>query len=305
MAPVLACRAMSDKLLLVDAFSLIYRAFYAIRSLNGPSGEPVNAIYGFTKMLRKLLATHSPSHCVVAFDCGAPHRRLALLPAYKEQRPPTPPDLETQLPGIREMLNALRLPIAEINGEEADDIIATLALRAAQKDFDVLIASQDKDFFQIVGPRIRILRPEGADAAMVDAAGVVARFGVKPEQIVDYLSLVGDSVDNIRGVTGVGPKTATELLRQYGDLDELLARAGSLEKPKLRATLLAAGDLLRANRTLIRLETDLPLSCTLDSLKTQTPDVGLLRELLARWGFRSLLAELDDKPASDELLLNL
>jgi len=296
---------MTDKLLLVDAFSLIYRAFYAIRVLNAPDGSPVNAIFGFTKMLRKLLATRAPTHCAVVFDCGAPRRRLALLPAYKEQRPPTPPALEAQLPGIHEMIEALRLPIAGIEGEEADDIVATLAVQAAEKQFDVLIASQDKDFFQIVGPRIRLLRPDTADAEPLDAAGVVARFGVKPEQFVDYLSLVGDSVDNIPGVPGVGPKTAAELLRRHGSVDELLACAGTVDKPKLRASLLGAAERLRLNRNLIRLETDMALPWTLEALKVRPPEQDRLRELFARYGFRSLLAELEKQSGGSELLLNL
>jgi len=296
---------MTDKLLLVDAFSLIYRAFYAIRVLNAPDGAPVNAIFGFTKMLRKLLATHTPTHCAVVFDCGAPRRRLALLPAYKEQRPPTPPSLEAQLSGIRDTLNALRMFVAEIEGEEADDIVATLAVRAAGKNFDVLIASQDKDFFQIVGPHIRLLRPDSDDAKPLDADGVVARFGVKPEQIVDYLSLVGDSVDNIPGVSGIGPKTAVELLRRHGSVDELLARADALDKPKLRASLVSAADRLRLNRGLIRLETDMTLPWPLEAMQVQPPEQNRLKELFARYGFRTLLAELEKRPGQGELLLNL
>jgi DNA polymerase-1 len=296
---------MTDKLLLLDAFSLIYRAFYAIRSLNAPDGSPVNAIFGFTKMLRKLLATHKPTHCAVVFDCGAPQRRLALLPAYKEQRPPTPPLLEAQLGGIRETLDALRLFMAECEGEEADDIIATLASRAAEDNFDVLIASQDKDFFQIVGPRIRLLRPDNVDAMPMDAAGVVARFGVRPEQIVDYLSLVGDSVDNIPGVPGIGAKTAAELLRRHGTVDELLARAGELDKPKLCASLAGAADRLRLNRDLIRLKTDLALPWPLESLKVVASQQDRLKVLFTRYGFRSLLAELEKQSGEGELLLDL
>jgi len=304
---------MSEKLLLVDAFSLIYRAFYAIRSLTGPRGEPVNAIYGFTKMLRKLLATHTPSHCAIAFDLGAPHHRLELLPSYKEQRPPTPPDLEAQLSGIRDVIRAMRLGVAEIEGEEADDVIATLALRAARQNYDVLIASQDKDFFQIVGPHIRVLRPDPAEGAPVDVKGVEARYGVRPEQMVDFLSLVGDSVDNIPGVPGIGPKTAAALLRRHGSLDELLAHASALEKPGLGKSLLEAAPRLQINRQLIRLHGDLALPWSIEEFKVQPPDQARLRELLTQWGFRSLLAELDqsqpdhskDNPGQGELRLEL
>jgi len=296
---------MTNKLLLVDAFSLIYRAYYAIRELNAPDGAPVNAIFGFTKMLRKLLAERAPTHCAVVFDLGAPRRRLALLTAYKEQRPPTPPALEAQLSGIREMVAALRLFLAEIEGEEADDIIATLAVRAAENQFDVLIASQDKDFCQIVGPRIRLLRPDNSEGEPLDAAGVVARFGVKPDQMVDYLSLVGDSVDNIPGVPGIGPKTAAELLRQFGSVEELLARADSLDKPRLRAALLDAAERIRLNRSLIRLHTDLALTWPWEVMVTRPPDEQRLRTLCARYGFRTLLADLEKRAADNELRLNL
>ncbi len=188
---------MADTFLLYDAYSLIYRAFYAIRSLTGPDGEPVNAIYGLTKMIKKLVADHGPSHHAAAFDLGAPHKRLALLPGYKAQRPPTPPDLDKQLAGIRAVLQAMRVPVVELDGEEADDIIATLAMQAARAGHNVLIASNDKDFMQLIGARIRLLRPDTKETTTVGPPAVRERFGVAPEQIVDFLSLLGDSVDNI------------------------------------------------------------------------------------------------------------
>ncbi len=293
---------MADKLLLVDAYSLIYRAFFAIRSLTGPEGQPVNAIYGFTKMLRKLLAEHRPTHCAVVFDLGPPQARLAALPSYKEQRPPTPPDLDAQLPAIRAVLAAMRLPVVESHGEEADDIIATLATRAAREGVEVLIASNDKDFAQLVGPGIRLLRPGTTEEAVLDAGGVQARYGVRPDQIVDFLSLVGDSVDNIPGVPGVGEKTAADLLRRYGSIDQLLARASELPRPKLRDALAASADRLRANRALIALRTDLPLSVNLADLKVQPPDYAALTAELKRLGFKSLVAELEAEAGrSDDL----
>lgn len=287
---------MADTVLLYDAYALIYRAFYAIRSLTGPQGEPVNAIYGLTKMLNKLVADHDPSHHAAAFDLGVPHKRLALLPAYKAQRPPTPPDLDKQLPAIRAMLQAMRVPTVEMQGEEADDIIATLAVQAARAGHDVLIASNDKDFMQIVGERIRLLRPDAKETATVDPPAVRARFGVAPEQIVDFLSLLGDSVDNIPGAPGVGEKTAAQLLRTYGTLDNLLAHVSEVAKPKLRDTLAASAARLRANRQLITLQTDVPLSVSLEALKVQPPDTMALAALYRRYGFKSLLADLESLP---------
>ena len=287
---------MADTFLLYDAYSLIYRAFYAIRSLTGPDGEPVNAIYGLTKMLKKLVADHGPSYHAAAFDLGAPHKRLALLPGYKAQRPPTPPDLDKQLAGIRAILQAMRVPLVELDGEEADDIIATLAVQAARAGHDVLIASNDKDFMQIIGARIRLLRPDTKETTTVGPAAVRERFGVAPEQIVDFLSLLGDSVDNIPGAPGVGEKTAAQLLHTYGTLDNLLAHVSEVAKPKLRFSLAAAADRLRVNRQLITLQTDVPLSVSLDALKMQPPDTTALAALYRRFGFKSLLANLERLP---------
>jgi DNA polymerase-1 len=287
-----------SKLLLVDAYSLIYRAFYAIRSLTGPAGQPVNAIYGFLRMTRKTIAQLRPTHCAVVFDLGAPQYRLGLLPSYKEQRPPTPPDLDAQVPVLREILQALRLPIVEVAGEEADDIIATLAVRAAAAGATALIASSDKDFAQIVNSQILMVR---ADGTICDAGQVEARFGVRPDQIVDYLSLLGDSVDNIRGVPGVGEKTAVALLREYGTIENLLAAAPTLTKQKLRDALLAAPAQLRTNRALIALRCDLPLPASWESLQVQPPNVVRLTTLLKQCGFKSLLAEIEQEslPADD------
>jgi DNA polymerase I len=284
---------MANVLLLVDAYSLIYRAFFAIKFLTGPNGEPVNAIYGLTKMLRKLLAEYQPTHCGVVFDLGAPAARLAILPSYKEHRPPTPPDLDAQLPAIREVLEALRFVIVEVEGQEADDLIATLAVQSVRAKYRVLIASNDKDFAQLVDTNIRLIRPNGKEDALFDAAAVKDRYGVRPDQMVDLLSLVGDSVDNIRGVAGVGEKTAVQLLHQYDSIDNLLKHAGKISKPRLREALLAArGDLLR-NRQLIALHTDVALPVALADLKLQPLDYTRLIACLKRFGFKSFVAELE------------
>ena len=293
---------MGETLLLVDAYSLIYRAFYAIRVLTGPGGEPVNAIFGFTKMLRKLLAEHRPSHAAVVFDLGPPTVRLALLPSYKAQRPPTPPDLERQVPAIRDMIPALGLALIEAEGQEADDLIATLAVRFADAGGDVLIASTDKDFMQLVGPRLRLVRSDGKETKLVDAAAVQARYGVPPEQIVDLLSLTGDAVDNIRGVPGVGEKTAADLLGKYQTLDNLLAHASDIPKPKLRDALLAHTAQLHVNRVLIALRCDLELPLDRESLRVQSPDYPALLALTERFGFKSFRAELEkERTASADL----
>ena len=286
--------------LLYDAYSLIYRAFYAIRSLTGPDGHPVNAVYGLANMLQKMMADHSPSHHAAAFDLGAPQKRLTLLPSYKAQRPPTPPDLELQLPVIREMLQAMRIPIVELEGEEADDIVATLALSAARARHRVLIASTDKDFMQIVTPDIRLLRPDGKQSVLIDPEGVHKRYGVGPKQIVDFFTLVGDAVDNIPGVPGIGEKTAAQLLRQYGTLDNLLAHIPELPKPTIRATLAASTEIVRANRQLVTLQDNLPLPMHLEDLAVQPPDLPSLSAVYRSCGFKSLLARLESTPRQAE-----
>lgn len=291
---------MAATALLYDAYSLIYRAFFAIRSLSGPDGKPVNAIYGLAKMLQKMAADHTPSHHAAVFDLGPPHKRLTLLPSYKAQRPPTPPDLDYQLPVIRDMLQAMRVPLVESEGEEADDIIATLAIRTVGADLPVLIASNDKDFMQLVGPRIRLVRPNGKESNIVDADGVRKRYGVSPDQMVDFLSLVGDSVDNIPGAPGVGEKTAAQLLQRYDTLDNLLAHVTEITKPKLRDSLVGSAERVRANRQLITLQADLPLSVRLDNLKVQPPDTTALATVYRRCGFKSLLARIENPPLSAE-----
>ncbi len=286
---------MSQKLLLFDAYSLIYRAFYAIRFLTGPQGQPVNAIFGFTKMLRRLIADHQPTHTAVAFDLGPPRQRLAVLPTYKAQRPPTPPDLDAQLPAIRDVLDALRLPVVEIDGEEADDLIATLARQADDAGWDVLIASNDKDFMQLIGPRVQMLRPDGKETAIIDAEGVRARYGVLPDQMIDFLSLLGDAVDNIPGVAGVGEKTAAELLRAHHSLDAMLSNPSAIAKPRIRDAIIAHTAQLRANRELIQLQTNIALPAQLDSLALRPLDAPRLAGLFRQFGFKSLTAEMESQ----------
>ena len=281
------------KLLLFDAYSLIYRAFYAIRELTGPAGQPVNAVYGFTRMVRKLIADQRPTHAAVVFDLGAPQYRLALLPSYKEHRPPTPPALDAQVPMIREILAALRVPVVELNGEEADDIIAALAVQAARAGAEALIVSNDKDFTQIVSDRIGLVRPDSKETGICGPTGVQARYGVRPDQMLDYLCLLGDAVDNIPGVRGIGEKTAVELLRQFQTVDNLLAHADTIIKPKLRETILTSADQLRANRALIALRCEIELPCRWETLTVQSPDLVRLTPLLRQCGFKSLLAELE------------
>ncbi|MEN9676338.1 MAG: hypothetical protein RIS76_2234, partial [Verrucomicrobiota bacterium] len=209
---------MSNRLLLVDGHAYAYRAFHAIRSLNSPEGRPTNAIFGFVKMLQKMVGSLKPTHVLVLWDAGLAIERRTALPDYKANRPPTPEPLEEQFPQIETWLDAVGYAQFQEDGTEADDWIGTYARRAEVAGWSVVIASSDKDFLQLVNDRIGILNPNDKSDKIWSAADVEAKTGVRPDQVADWLSLIGDAVDNIPGVSGVGPKTAAELLRKYGSI---------------------------------------------------------------------------------------
>jgi DNA polymerase-1 len=281
------------RLLIVDGHAYAYRAFYAIRSLSSPTGRPTNAIYGFIKMLGKMRATVKPTHKIVVWDGGLSAERQAALPGYKAQRPEMPADLGTQLDEIGRYLAAANVATFCGAGIEADDYIAYLTRAARQADWEVVIASADKDFMQLVAPGVGLLNPNDKSETIWTAEQVQTKTGVGPDQIVDWLSLLGDSVDNIPGVPGVGPKTATELLKQFGSVAELYRRLGEVKSDRIRAALQTAeADVLR-NQALVRLKTDVGGEFLADTLVARSGDASQLRELYRGWGFRSLLAELE------------
>ena len=293
----------SARLLIVDGHAYAYRAFHAIQKLNGPDGAPTNAIYGFIKMLSKIESTLQPTHHCVVWDGGLCAQRMEALPEYKIHRPPMPGDLERQLPEIESYLEASRIPSFEEEGIEADDWIASQAVCATNAGADVVIASADKDFLQLVSPRVGLLNPNDKSEIIWKAEQVRAKTGLAPEQVVDWLSLIGDAVDNIEGVPGVGPKTATDLLQQFGSIDNLYARLGEVKSDRIRASLQAAEANVRRNQKLIRLHTDLPCELDLESLSVRSGDPDRLRPLYERWGFKTLLAQLDARHASQKDLL--
>ncbi len=321
------------RILIVDGHAYAYRAFYAIRRLSSPAGRPTNAIYGFIKMLAKMRATVKPTHAIVVWDGGLSAARRAVLPEYKAQRPEMPADLGPQLDEIVRYLAAAKVASFCRAGVEADDYIACVTRAAAQAGWEVVIASADKDFMQLVSlgagglglgsgakpesreprpqtpdPRpesrgwIGLLNPNDKSETIWTAAQVRAKTGVTPEQIVDWLSLVGDSVDNIPGVPGVGPKTATELLRQFGSVAELYRRVAEVKSARIRAALQAAEGDVRRNQKLVRLQDDLDCEFSPAALAEQPADAGRLAELFGAWGFRSLRAELEAEPARQENL---
>lgn len=288
-------------MLIVDGHAYAYRAFHAIRSLNSPTGAPTNAIFGFIKMTQKMQALLEPSHLVVVWDGGLAAERMAELPAYKAQRPPMPDDLETQIESITGWLHAAGLLSLCADGVEADDWIAAIARDAAER-MPVVIASADKDFMQLVNDRIGLFNPNDKSEKVWTAEDVRAKTGIAPGQVVDWLALIGDSVDNIPGVPGVGPKTATDLLNQFGSVDALYSRLAEVKSDRLRAALETAAQIVRRNQRLVRLREDQPTT-PLDSARPGVPDGERLRALYAEWGFRSLLAEVERTQMTQPALL--
>ena len=279
-----------NRLLIVDGHAYAYRAFHAIRELRSPAGQPTNAIYGFVKMLEKMRLAVKPSHLQVVWDGGLNAERLAALPDYKAQRPEMPADLRPQLDGIVDFLAAAEIASYRQDGVEADDYIATLARRVTD-GWNVVIASSDKDFMQLVSARVGLLNPNDKTGTIWGREQVLAKTGVEPEQVADWLALMGDAVDNIPGVPGVGPKTAAELLKQFGAVDALLARLDEVKSDRLRQALRDSTATVRRNQKLVRLP-EVPCEFLPARLVVGQGDRERLRRLFAGWGFKGLLAAL-------------
>ena len=280
------------RLLIIDGHAFAYRAFYGIRGLTAPSGQPTNAIYGFISMLAKLEAQVMPTHAVVVWDGGLDAERVEELKDYKGQRDPMPDDMEVQLDSMVEYLEAEGWASVCDDGVEADDRIGQLAKRAEAEGFEVAIASSDKDFLQLINDRVKMWNPADKSGVPMDAEAVVAKTGVRPEQIVDWLSLVGDAADNIPGVPGVGVKTAAALLNEFGSVDGIYERLAEVKRDKQRESLAAAKADVRRNQALVALKLDLPGEPELDDLRRGFQNTARLEELFETWGFRTMLNNL-------------
>ena len=285
------------RLFLLDGHSLAYRAFFALPpTLATSSGTVTNAVYGFTSMLIKLLAEERPDLIAVFFDSGAPTVRLAKDAEYKAGRAETPGDFRPQLGLIEEVLEALKIPVLRIaDGNEADDAIGTLAMRAAEQGIDATIVTADRDFFQLVSPLITVMfnRKGISDIVRYDEAAVTERFGITPSQYLDFVALKGDTSDNIPGVPGVGDKTAAKLINQFGTVEELLANTDQL-KGKQKENVEASAERLPLNKELARIVTDVPLPVTPDDCVMGDWDAEEVRRLFTSLEFRSLFDRLQD-----------
>jgi DNA polymerase-1 len=286
----------AKRIFLVDAMGFIFRAYFApMARLNSPAGVPTKVPYLFSNMLRKLQKEHAPDYLAVVFDTKEPTFRDKLFDKYKATRPPMPEDLSVQLPYVRRMCEAMRLPILEFDGFEADDVIGALAKQAAKKGLDVSIVTSDKDMMQLVGGNVRVLRPGGAPDKtdlVVDAAKVEELMGVPPAKVADVMALMGDSIDNIPGAKGIGEKGAKELIRRFGSAEAALERAKEVEGKRYREALENSRDAVVMSKQLAVIDTAAPVKLVLDDLRASQPDVGALRALYAELGFTSLLRDL-------------
>ncbi len=282
-------------LVLVDGSSYLYRAFHALPPFTNSRGEPTGAVFGVLNMLNKFLKDYEPGRIAVVFDAPGKTFRDDLFAEYKAHRPPMPDDLRAQIEPLFAAVQGMGLPILRESGVEADDVIGTLACAAAKQELSVLISTGDKDMAQLVSPRITLINT--MSNTVLDRDGVKNKFDVWPEQIIDYLALVGDSSDNIPGIDKVGPKTAAKWLGQYSTLDKLVADAANVSG-KVGENLRAGLATLELARKLATIRTDIPLPLSLDELKIRAPDVDALRTLYSKLELRSLLKQLDGGAAA-------
>lgn len=296
-------------LYLIDGSAYIFRAYHRLPPLTNPDGVPVGAVYGYTAMLwklaRELQETDGPSHLAVVLDKSSRSFRHDIYPEYKANRPPTPEDLVPQFPLIRDATRAFSLPCIEKEGLEADDLIASYARVAAAQGWKVTIVSSDKDLMQLVGPTAEGGHIDMLDTMKdqrIDVAEVEEKFGVPPAKVGDVLALMGDSADNIPGIKGVGPKTATKLIREYGDLESALAAAPDMKKSRMQERLIEEADMARLSRVLVTLKEDCALSMPLEDFRLTDIPAEPLAEFLRTQGFFSLLRRLDathDAPSGE------
>ncbi len=282
----------SKRLFLIDGSSQMYRAYHAMRGsgLSGPGGRSTHAVYIFVTMLRKLMQDHQPQYIAASFDLAGPTFRDDIVTDYKANRAPMPPDLAEQIPWVHEACEAMGVPILTSARFEADDVIGTLATRAAEQGFDVAIVTGDKDFFQLVHDGIKVYNPRD-EGTWFDADGVKEKFGVAPAQVVDVLALMGDSIDNIKGVPGIGEKGARDLIATYGSLDNLLAHASEVTNKRQREGLLAHDADARQSRALATIRTDVPVEFDPASVQYRGSNRERCFELFTRLGFRTLVMD--------------
>jgi DNA polymerase-1 len=278
---------------LIDGSGFIFRAFYAVRPLTRPDGTPVNAVYGFTQMLMKILDDTDADHVAVIFDAARKTFRNDIYPEYKAHRPPPPEELIPQFEIVHRAVEAFNVPAIDMRGYEADDIIATYARLAKEAGAEVTVVSSDKDLMQLVNDKVTMF--DAMKNVSIGAEQVKERFGVGPEKVVEVQALAGDPTDNVPGVPGIGAKTAAQLINEYGDLETLLARAEEIKQPKRRQNLVENAEMARISLELVTLKDDVPLEVSLDAMIRREPDPEALMGFLKEQGFKSILTRVESK----------
>ncbi|MCF8055382.1 MAG: DNA polymerase I [Desulfocapsa sp.] len=280
---------MSDEVYLVDGSAYIYRAYHAVAPLTNSEGMPTHAVFGFLNILRKLIKEKNPHYLAVAFDMRGPVFRHEIYPEYKANRPPMPEDLAVQIPYIKELVRAMNIPCFEVQGIEADDIIASAAKVLVEQGKKVVVVSGDKDLLQLVDGQVVMWDP--MKNKVMDGSAIEEKYHVRPEQLLDCYALMGDSSDNVPGVPGVGPKTAEKLINQHGTLEGLYESLGSMKKSKLKERLEENRAMAFLSRDLIRLKYDVEVPALLSGYQQQEPKEEQLQDLYSRLGFNSMLKE--------------
>ena len=295
-----------DKLLaLFDGNAIIHRAYHAFQATKyrsatpltvSATGEIVSAVYGFALMLLKVLGDLKPSHCAIAFDKKGPTFRHRLFDQYKAHRPPAPDELVNQIGRVKELVEAFNIPIFEIENYEADDVLGTLSLQASRKDIDTVIVTGDADTMQLVSPRVKVLSPKPgrsfSDTVLFDEGAVEEKYGVRPQLIADLKGLVGDSSDNIPGVSGIGSKTAVKLIRQFGTIEQIYEHIGEVTPSKLQEKLRESEEIARRSKELATIVTETPVTLDMAECRLSNYDRERVARLFRELEFSSLLPKL-------------
>lgn len=295
--------ARAKRLFLIDGMAIAYRAYFAFiqRPLMTSDGRNVSAVFGFTTFLNRIINESLPDYLAVAFDTKTPTFRHEAYAEYKATREKMPEDMVSQLDPLKDVIRAHRIPLLEIPGFEADDIIGTLARKAEKKGLRVFLVSGDKDFMQLVSPNVSLMRPakQGGDPEVVGLEGVKEKFGVTPDKVIEVLALTGDSSDNVPGVPGIGEKTAIPLIQKFGGLDALYRSLDEIPQKGVRTKLESNKDLAYLSRTLVTIHTDAPVELDLEAFRLEQPDRDRLRDLYRSMEFRTLLSRLDGPASAD------
>ena len=283
---------MSENFFIIDGHSQLYQAYYAITELTTPSGQPINAVYGFTRMLRKIIREDKPCYMAIAFDTKGPTFRHTEYKEYKSHRKPTPDDLVSQIPLLYDVIDAYNIPLYAIQGFEADDIIGTISKKLSKEHIECTIITIDKDMDQLIDKHIRIFNPRKKEIR--DIEKLRKEKGIVPENVIDILALGGDSSDNIPGIPGIGYKTALNLIKEWKSLENVISNVDKIKGKKKQENLLKYTELARLSKRLATINTKVPLDFNLEACRLTDFNNIKLNELFTNYGFKSFIAENHD-----------